>query len=59
MEFIFGILILIFDVAAIVDAIRSKISIEKKILWILLILFLPVLGMILYFLLGRSEKVNA
>ncbi len=59
MEFIFGILIVIFDVAAIVDAIRSSIAIEKKILWILLILFLPVLGMILYFLLGRPEKANA
>ena len=59
MEFLFGILIVIFDVAAIVDAIRSSIAIEKKILWILLILFLPVLGMILYFLLGRPEKMKA
>lgn len=59
MEFLLAILILVFDVAAIVDAIRGRLAIEKKILWILLILFLPVLGMILYFLLGRPEKAVA
>lgn len=59
MEFILGILIVVFDVAAVVDAIRGKLSIAKKVLWILLIFFLPVLGMILYFLLGRGEKVAA
>ena len=59
MEFVLGILIVVFDVAAVIDAIRSKLSIAKKVLWILLIFFLPVLGMILYFLLGRGEKVAA
>ena len=28
----------------------------EKILWVLLIIFLPVLGMILYFFIGRPKK---
>ena len=51
MEFLMSLLVLFFDLAAILDAIRGPLSTEKKILWVLLIIFLPVLGMILYFLL--------
>jgi hypothetical protein len=31
-------------------------SIERKLLWTLVILVLPVVGMILYFLIGRSSQ---
>jgi len=37
-----------------VSVLSSSASVGNKILWVLLILFLPVLGMVLYFLLGRS-----
>jgi hypothetical protein len=53
---IFGILILVMDIIAIVDAIKGSLAVEKKALWILVILLLPVIGMILYFLLGRPGK---
>lgn len=48
-----------FDIIAIVDALRGKLSIEKKVLWIVLIIFVPVVGMLLYFLLGRPEQQTA
>lgn len=50
---IIGLIILILDIFAIVSVVTSNASIGVKILWILLILLLPVIGMILYFILGR------
>jgi succinate dehydrogenase/fumarate reductase cytochrome b subunit len=52
-----GLLILIADVWAIVTIFQSGASNEKKALWIVLVVLLPVLGLILWFLLGpRSGK---
>jgi Phospholipase_D-nuclease N-terminal len=48
----FGLLILIADVWAIVNIAQSAASTGKKVLWIVLVLVLPVLGLILWFLLG-------
>lgn len=55
MEFIFGLLIFILDIWAIVDILGSAKSTGQKVLWILVILFLPVLGLILYVLFGRGR----
>lgn len=49
---ILGLLILIADVWAIVNIAQSGASTGKKVLWIVLVLLLPVLGLILWFLLG-------
>jgi len=50
-------LILIADVWAIVNIAQSVASTGKKVLWIVLVLVLPVLGLILWFLLGpRTGK---
>ena len=50
-----GVLIFILDVIAIVDCIQSTMEGTKKLLWILLILALPFLGMMLYFLLEKRR----
>lgn len=49
---IVGLLILIADVWAIVNIAQSSATTGKKVLWIVLVLVLPVLGLILWFLLG-------
>ena len=49
---IFGLLILIADIWAIVSVVQSGASTGKKVLWIVLILLLPVVGLILWLLLG-------
>jgi hypothetical protein len=49
---IFGLLVLIADVWAIVNIAQSGATTGKKVLWIVLVLVLPVLGVILWFLLG-------
>ena len=50
-----GLIVLILDIIAIVDCLKSNASTGKKLLWILLILILPVVGMILYFILGKKK----
>lgn len=49
---LFGLLILVADVYAIVKTVQSPASTGTKVLWIVLILLLPLLGLILWFLLG-------
>ena len=55
MNTILGFAVLILDIIAIVDCVKSAASTGTKLLWILLILILPVLGMILYFVLGKKK----
>jgi len=47
-----GLLILIGDVWAIINIIQSPATSGKKLLWIVLVLLLPLLGLILWFFLG-------
>jgi len=49
---ILGLIILVADVWAIVKTIQSNASTGAKVLWIVLILILPVLGLILWLLAG-------
>jgi succinate dehydrogenase/fumarate reductase cytochrome b subunit len=47
-----GLLILIGDVWAIINIVQSSATNGKKLLWCLLVLLLPLLGLILWFFLG-------
>lgn len=49
--------ILILDIVAIYDCLKSPVSISKKLLWIIVILLLPFVGMILYFWIGKGDKI--
>jgi hypothetical protein len=53
---IIGLIIFILDIIAIVSVLMGGGSVARKLLWILIILLLPLIGMILYFLIGRSSK---
>ena len=55
MPVLLGLLILILDIVAVVDALQSSMDSGKKALWIVLIILLPVIGMVLYFLLGKKQ----
>ena len=49
-----GTVILLLDIFAIVSVLLGHSAVMRKVLWIAVILVLPILGMVLYFLLGRS-----
>jgi hypothetical protein len=52
---ILGLIILVLDVYAIVKTIGSGASTGTKVLWIVVILLLPLLGLILWWLLGPKS----
>jgi succinate dehydrogenase/fumarate reductase cytochrome b subunit len=47
-----GLLVLAGDIWAILNIVQSATSNEKKLLWILVVLLLPLLGLVLWFFLG-------
>lgn len=47
-------LILIIDIVVILDIVKSNKDMEKKILWIIVVIFLPILGPVLYYLIGKN-----
>lgn len=49
---IFGLLVLVADIYAIVKTIQSPAETGAKVLWIVVILVLPLIGVILWFFLG-------
>ncbi len=53
---LWGFLILIADIWAIVSTLQSNISTGRKVIWIVLILFLPLLGFLLWLLVGPRGR---
>lgn len=49
-----SLLIFVIDVIVIIDIVKSNKDTEKKILWIIAVVFLPVLGPLLYYILGKK-----
>jgi len=56
MTSIIGLLVFIADVYGIVMTLQSRAKTGEKILWVLLILILPVIGLILWYLMGPGKK---
>lgn len=54
MSGILGIVILVLDVLAILNLFKSAKPAGQKILWTVLILLVPVIGLVLYYLIGRK-----
>lgn len=52
---IIGVLILIADIYAILQIVKSSASDGKKALWIAVVLVLPILGLIIWFLAGPGR----
>jgi hypothetical protein len=53
---ILGAVVLILDIIALVKLLQSGADAATKILWVLVIVLLPFLGMVLYFLMGPGRK---
>ncbi len=53
-----GLIILALDIWAILNIVKSSAETGKKVLWVLLILFLPVIGLVIWALLGPRGDVR-
>ena len=55
-EGFFGLIILVLDIWAILNIFQSSASTAAKVLWTLLIVFLPVLGLIVWAFVGPKKS---
>ena len=51
-----GLIILVLDIIAIVSILKSSADTGTKLLWVILVILLPVVGMVLYFLMGPGRR---
>ncbi|MHB1950260.1 MAG: PLDc N-terminal domain-containing protein [Acidiferrobacteraceae bacterium] len=51
-----AIVVVVLDVIAIVSVLFGSGTVGHKVLWIVLVLIFPVVGMILYYVIGRSPS---
>ncbi len=52
---LFGLIILVLDVMAIIKTVQSRASTSTKVIWVVVVLLLPVLGLVLWFLFGPKD----
>ncbi len=45
-------------IIALVDILRNKFNGNDKIIWVLVVLFFNLIGAILYFIIGRNQKIK-
>ncbi|MEA3260593.1 MAG: PLD nuclease N-terminal domain-containing protein [Alloalcanivorax venustensis] len=58
MSKILGLIILVLDILAIIKIVQSGASTGEKILWVILVLVLPVIGLVIWALLGPGSPVK-
>jgi len=61
MMLILGVVLLIGfipTIIALIDILKSKFEGNNKIVWILVVLFLNLIGAILYFAIGRNQRIK-
>ncbi|WOX07170.1 PLD nuclease N-terminal domain-containing protein [Microbulbifer pacificus] len=58
MEGLLGLLIFIADIYAIIKILQSSASGLKKLIWVLIVLILPVIGLIAWFFAGPGGKAG-
>ena len=46
-------------IVALVDILKSEFQGYNKLIWVVVVIFLPIIGSILYFIIGKSQKIIA
>jgi hypothetical protein len=61
-ELVFLLLVVAFifliPIVALVDIVRSKFEGNMQLIWVLIVVFFNILGSILYFIIGRNQKIS-
>ncbi len=57
MGFVIGLVVVVFSIVQIVDCLKSNFSGYNKIVWILALIFLGPLGALIYYFVGKDQKV--
>jgi hypothetical protein len=54
---LFFLLPIIFWVFALIDILKNNFQDNNKIIWVLVVIFLPIIGAVLYFIIGKKQKM--
>ncbi|MCU4175069.1 PLD nuclease N-terminal domain-containing protein [Carboxylicivirga sp. N1Y90] len=54
-----ALLVLLLPLWALISILKNNFEGSNKIIWVLVVLFLPFLGAILYFTIGRKQRINS
>ncbi|SDM18134.1 Phospholipase_D-nuclease N-terminal [Daejeonella rubra] len=57
LRFLMGILWFILIVYTLLDLLKSNLPTNTKLLWLIVILIAPILGSIIYFVVGRNKQI--
>jgi hypothetical protein len=55
---IFYLALILLWVSALVSCLKSSLDANLKIIWVLVIIFLPFIGALLYFIVGRPQPIK-
>jgi len=55
---LFSLFLLILPVLALIDIVRNEFEGKNKVVWVLIVIFFNIIGSILYFLIGRQQRIN-
>lgn len=50
--------VILLPVIAVIDIVRSKFEGNLQLIWVLIVVFFSFIGSILYFFIGRDQKIN-
>jgi len=53
-----GLCLFLLPLFAIVDIVRSKFEGNMQLIWVIIVVFFNVFGTILYFIIGRNQKIR-
>ena len=51
-------ILFVIPIVALIDILKSKFDGNDKLIWVLVVLFLSVVGAILYFIIGQKQKIK-
>lgn len=55
---LFMLSLLVLGVIALIDILKAQFNGYDKLIWVLVVILLPVVGAILYFLIGKKQKLQ-
>lgn len=50
--------VLLFPILALVDIVKSKFEGNTKLIWVIIVVFVNIIGAILYFAIGKKQKLK-
>ena len=58
-EILLLIILIILWFIALIDIIKNEFHGDNKIVWTLIVIFIPIIGFILYFVFGKGQKIKS